>query len=248
MRIPHGRSLETGDDVMTRDYKNLDVDMRKEVVRKMSEEHRIFLMRCFACDMGGTKAVAELKKQYGISVSYQWADRLRSQPKYYKFFKAFKDEYINKWKDVPKIHLAASINRLKEADGIASGIHRIINKIQEKIDSNGEWGGKDAKGTKKSMKGKSNKIDTYAIQMARQLKSLTESYIEILKYCKSEMKVDKNQATEQPSFLTQININQMPDEEKRVNGIEIPQEENENTATPIEVQEHASDGSISENI
>lgn len=236
---------------MARDYKSLDVDMREEVVRKMSEEHRIFIMRCLACDMNSREAVAELKKEYHISISYQWADRLKNQPKYFKFFKKFQEEYINKWKDVSKIHLAASINRLKEADGIASGIHRIISKIQAKIDSHGEWGGVDAKGTKKNMKGKSNKIDNYMIQMARQLKSLTESYIEILKYCKTEMKADKSLVKDQPSFLQQINDDHMPLEERRVHGIEnngVKKEEHDNKTSQVEVQEHASDGSVSENI
>lgn len=231
---------------MTRDYKSLDVDMRKETVRKMTEEHRIFVMRCMGCDMTARDAVAELKKEHGMSISYQWAEQLRNMPKYYKYFKMFQDEYMKKWKDVSKIHLAASINRLKEADGIASGIHRIISKIQEKIDSNGEWGG----GSRGKMKGQSNKIDTYMIQMARQLKSLTGSYIEILKYCKDETKTDKNNFTDQPSFLAQINIDQMPSEEQRARGV-IPQEENgnENEAPrKIEIQEYASDGSVPENI
>lgn len=224
--------------------------MRKEVARKMTEEHRIFLMRCLGCDMTGTQAVAELKKEHGVSITYQWAEHLRNMPKYFKFFKMFQDEYMKKWKDVSKIHLAASVNRLKEADGIASGIHRIISKIQAKIDSNGQWGGIDAKGKKRNMTGESNKIDTYMIQMARQLKSLTGSYIEILKYCKDETKSDKSNLSDQPSFLTQININQMSSEEQRVHGI-TEQEENENeneVPGKIEVQEHASNGSIPENI
>ena len=51
----------------------------KVAIRKMTEEHRITLMRYLACNMTDQQACNELEREYDMKISQQWLGKLKHQ-------------------------------------------------------------------------------------------------------------------------------------------------------------------------
>lgn len=220
-------------------------DMKERIAKKLDEEHKIFLMNCLARNMTFRETREELKTEYNISISTVRIAQLKEQPKYREFFDRYHEKYMQEYENIKKIHLSAKVNRLKEADNVASGINKIIGIIQKKLDSEGMTVNGETSGKKYEMETGSRKVDTYVMNLTRQLVQLTDSYIQILKYCKEETKKEKKSPQEAPpAFLTQINIGKNEEEHEEPQSIEIEKVTDEKQ----QIQEHASHGVVSEDI